>query len=78
MPDYKEYLQTNERLTVDGAKKLRVVMNTKEFGLMYSQTIDQVEDETINEHLLNTLGEDLITEYERRLSQRPTVVAGWR
>lgn len=78
MPDYKEYLQTNERLTVDGEKKLRVVMNTKEFGLMYSQTIDQVEDETINEHLLNTLGEDLITEYEQRLSQRPTVVAGWR
>lgn len=52
-------------------------MPTREFGLMESQILDQVEDEAINEQLLNTLGEDLITEYERRISQRPTVVAGW-
>lgn len=77
MPDYKEYPQTNQRLTIDGTKKLRVVMPTREFGLMESQILDQVEDEAINEQLLNTLGEDLITEYERRISQRPTVVAGW-
>lgn len=77
MPDYKEYPQTNQRLTIDGVKKLRVIMPTREFGLMESQIINQVEDEAINEQLLNTLGEDLITEYERRISQRPTVVAGW-
>lgn len=45
---------------------------------MQSRLLDQVEDETINEHLLNSLGEDLITEYEQRLSQRSITVAGWR
>lgn len=74
----KEYTQTNEWLEVDGVKKLRVSMETKEFGVMYSPVVDQVKDSNINHQLLNTLGEDLITEYERNLSQRPTVVRGWR
>lgn len=76
MPAYKEYLQTNERLTVDGVKKLRVVMNTPEFGVMVSKTIDQVADEAINERLLLTLGDDLINEYERRLLPKK-LITGW-
>lgn len=73
-----EYLQTDEWFTTpEGVKKLRVVMNTKEFGPMISKALNQVEDQEINRQLLNTLGEDLIVEYERRLSQRPTVVVGW-
>lgn len=78
MPESKDYVQTDEYLTVDGVKKLRVKMDTREFGMMYSRLLDQVEDNSINQHLLNTLGEDLIQEYEQRISQRPTVVAGWR
>ena len=65
-------------LTVEGVQKLQVVMDTREFGKMHSKLIDAVEDQQINLRLLDTLGEDLITEYERRLAERPVVVQGWR
>jgi len=74
----KEYAQVNEWVMDKGVKKLRVSMKTKEFGIMRSRLLKQVDDDAINEQLLNSLGEELIDEYEARLADRPVVVQGWR
>ena len=77
MSSCKDYVQTNQKFTIDGQKKLRVSMDTREFGLLVSRTLPMVADDSINEHLLNSLGEELIDDYEQRLTRKRNVVAGW-
>lgn len=79
MPEFKDYNLLYQRVTNDeGRPQLRVVLQTSEFGPMTSEVINAVADETLNEQLLGTLADDVIDEYERRLSRRPVVVQGWK
>jgi len=79
MPEFKDYNLLYQRVNIDGGKpQLRVVLQTAEFGPMESRIIDAVADEALNEQLLGTLADDVIDEYELRLSRRPVVVQGWK
>ena len=76
-PPHKDYQLTYQECAVKGKRFLRAILHTHEFGDMESRAVDAVDDHNVRQQLLNTLADDVIDEYERRLSQRPIVVAGW-
>ena len=76
MNNFKDYNLVYQHIsTVNRTVKLRVVLATSEFGPMESRTLDKVADEGINTRLLDSLADEVIDEYERRLASRPVQVA---
>lgn len=69
----KDYNLSYQHLTVNGVKKLRAVLHTKEFGPVASQAIF-AREKGVDEQLLNSLADELIDAYEERLVNRPVVV----
>ncbi len=76
MKPYKDYILTYQRVgETKNPTKLRVVLQTDEFGPMTSRMLDQTADEQLNGKLLDSLADELIDDYERKLSTRPLVIA---
>lgn len=69
MSDFKEYTVAYQRVLVDGKiPKLRAILTTSEFGPFESALIDAVADESVNRQLLDSLADDVINQYETKLS----------
>lgn len=78
MSDTKDYNLSYQHVSDKLTKKnqLRVVLQTSEFGPMPSKLVDATEDKEINDGLLNSLADDMIDAYEKKLVEK-RVFNGW-
>ena len=72
--EFKDYDLLFQQINQDGVEKLRVVLPTEEFGQMVSNSVLAVKDQRINKQLFETLADDVIDAYEKRLRDRPVSV----